>query len=266
MSGLLQVTVHLIVAVPLWLGVLNLFRRLDRSERLADLATVVSVVPPVVYVGVAALARLGWPVAAAAFLAATVLFGGAIVLLDWLVSLRQRRRTRVQRATAGRDLAATLRRYGEGNLQEEAVELIDRAIDFRPYDRLKMQLLWATTELFALKRSTPVARMGGVPAVMIERVQRVSVVAGDAIWSAVARAAAAAAQGVHTPTVEESVRHEVLRLRRLTNAIIEAREGLAQVTLFGSGSEAELAEAEVQLKLLAETAKDLSESRAWEPR
>lgn len=57
-----------------------------------------------------------------------------------------------------------------------------------------------------------------------------------------------------------------MRLRRLTNAIIEAREGLAQVTLFGSGTDEEMTEAEVQLRLLAETAKDLAESRAWEPR
>lgn len=207
MGGVLRIALHLVLALPLWLGVLSLFRRLGRHERLADFAIVASVVPPTAYLA-AALARLSWPVSLAAFLGATVALGLAIAAADYLAGRRQRRRVRRAAPTARRELAVTLRSYADANHQDEAVALIDGSIDFAPYDRLKMQLLWATTEVYALRRALPVARVGGVPDAMIERVTTAAATAAEAIWAAVGRAAAAAAQGLQTPTVEEAVRRE----------------------------------------------------------
>ncbi|NPV09280.1 MAG: hypothetical protein HPY83_15140 [Anaerolineae bacterium] len=255
---ILLVLYHLIVALLLWMGSVRLFRELEGLDRRPGPSVVASLVPPLVYLLMALALRSLWWVALGAGLSTTAILGLAQAVGRWLGQRLEGGQGRFAGALRPRTVEEMLRTYLEQGRQEEAARLLDRSITGAPYDRLKVQLLWAASELTALREGATIARSSGAPAVLVGRVHDDLREAGAALAHTAGAAAAASAQGVATPAMEEAVDREVEKLRRFSAAVLAAREGLAQVTLSGSDSESELAQVADRLQAVAEAARELS--------
>ena len=166
-------------------------------------------------------------------------------------------RTRIGRPGEGLSFEERLRDCLERGRQAEAARLIEGAISGEPYERLKVQLLWATSELAALREGGHCSRQRA-PSTLVDRVHDDLREAGLALARTAASAAAASAQGVRTPAMEEAVERELEKLGRFSGAVLAAREGLAQVTLSAGQSESDLAQVAARLQAVAEAAGELA--------
>jgi len=155
-------------------------------------------------------------------------------------------------------IAELLRLHAEAGRRDEAVSLIEASLPGAAYAGLREELARAVAGYYALRDGAPIARRAGVPLAVVERVRRNLDLTGEALWASAERVMAAAAQEVDAPRLAEARLRELGKLQRLSSAIGEAREGLAELTLAAPGSAADLAEAESQLRLLGEAAKDLA--------
>lgn len=249
----LQVLFNLSLAILLWMGSVRLLREFEGLHRPPGAAVVAALVPPGLFFLMATALRSRWWLA----------LGAALVMLALLAlafALRERLRPPAPQVTdESPDMppGAALLRHLRAGRRQEATALLSRVITRKPYDRLRAQLQWAVGEWFALREGADIAGEAGTPPVLVERVRRDLEQAGEALGHMTDSAAAASAQGVDTPAMEEAVDREAARLYRLSSAILAAREGLAQVTLAGTDNEEQLAQAASRLEALAEAARDL---------
>ncbi|MGI6206579.1 MAG: hypothetical protein ACOYEW_00085 [Anaerolineae bacterium] len=255
---ILLVLYHLVVATLLWMGSVRLFRELEGLDRRPGLSVIAALVPPLIYLLMAVALRSLWWVALGAGLSTTAILGLAQAVGRWMGETFGNPRTRIGRPGEGLSFEERLRDCLERGRQAEAARLIEGAISGEPYERLKVQLLWATSELAALREGAGIARASGAPSTLVDRVHDDLREAGLALARTAASAAAASAQGVRTPAMEEAVEREVEKLGRFSGAVLAAREGLAQVTLSAGQSESDLAQVAARLQAVAEAAGELA--------
>lgn len=193
-----------------------------------------------------------------AWLAAAGLLGAAV-----LVAHRLQRRDNLLRAGDSERQARLdhqLTELARAGRHDDVVRLIEGSMRARHYRPLRATLVRGAGELFQLEESVALARRAGVPAAITDRVRHNIDVAGDVLWSAADRAAAAAAQELDSARVRNAIRREQEKVARLNRAIMEAREGLVELTLKGGGAEAGYEHTEMQLKALDSAAQDLLEA------
>lgn len=260
MIVILRAVFYLGLALALWYLLTRFYQRLEPAHAVSDLPPLLSLLPAGLFLLMSFALRSAWWMALAASLALAALLGLLLLLADSLSRLlREHWPSAENRARRRGSLRERLELYSRAGKQAEALALIEDSIAYPPFEPLKVQLLWTASELFALRASAAIARGAGVPAAIVDRILQDADAAGRALWGAVESAAAAAAQGVHGGAVTEAMQAEVARVQRLDAAIREAREGLARVTLSGSGRESDLAGAERALRTVAEAARDLAE-------
>lgn len=120
-------------------------------------------------------------------------------------------------------------------------------------------LLQAAAELNALERGCATARAAGVPQVTTDRLREEAQTATVALRHIAERLASVRAQGVDSPRLQQGLDQQRQRLDRLYLATHQARETLAEWTLFGGDSE-ELEQAEARLQNLAAAAREVMNS------
>lgn len=254
----LQIVFHLVVAYLIWRLAMAVFRQIDRFEEVAEAAAVAAVLPPAIYFVMAFALRSIWWLALASALAAVAL--AAIVMVASRPLARWARHhwpSPLNRARDSGSIARMMRVYYQTNRLDDALALIAAALPDPAYSELRLRLQEATADLYGLRASIPIAAKRGVPRPILERVARDADLAAAALWEAGENAAATAAQDVHTPAIQAAIEGEQVKLQRLSAAIVDARESLAQMTLTGS-TDTGLAMAEQQLRSLAEATRDVS--------
>lgn len=248
-----QILFNLALAVLLWMASVRLLREFEGLHRSPGAAVVAALIPPGLFFLMATALRSRWWLALGAALVALAVLAFGFAIMARLRPPPEPLEAEATVVTVGEALLRHLR----AGRRVEAAALLNRAIARPPYDRLRAQLQWAASEWFALREGAGIAGEAGAPRVLVERVHADLEQAGEALGRMAESAAAASAQGVSTPAMEEAVDREAARLYRLSSAILAAREGLAQVTLAGTNHEEQLAQATSRLEALAEAARDL---------
>jgi hypothetical protein len=91
----------------------------------------------------------------------------------------------------------------------------------------------ATSELLALQRNSSTALVAGVPQNHISLLTEESENALNTIWIITDRVVAVKRQNVDSPRIQRALNLQEQRIRNLTEAAREARENLAEWTLYG---------------------------------
>lgn len=123
-------------------------------------------------------------------------------------------------------------------------------------------LVEVARELLGLERSVTHARAAGVPDAVTSRLRQEARSAAEGLWGLADRLAAAAEYRVDSPRLQQELAREDQKLTRLLAAIREARTGLAELTLSGTGDRDRLRRAEGRFRALAATARELQDLNA----
>lgn len=188
---------------------------------------------------------------------AALVVGGGFVW--WRRSAHPRRpsvpsRTVVPEAPARTQVGGQLHAYHQAGRNDELLRFLERTMPEWP---VASSLIEVARELLALERRVASARDAGVLEPVTSRLtQEAERIAGP-LWELADRVAAAAAIGVASPVLHEELTREDDKLLRLLSAIREARAGLAELTLSGTGERDELRRAEGRFRALAETSREL---------
>jgi len=180
--------------------------------------------------------------------------------------------------TGGR-LGQALRRHEQAGQHDRLLQAgqHDRLLQAGQHDRLLQALdqtlpewpvastlIQVARELLELEHSVTLARAAGAPEAVTSRLTQEAQAVAEPLWRLADRIAAAAAQRVDSPRLQEELAREDQKLARLLPAIREARTGLAELTLadFGSadfGGRDAFRRAEGRFQALAATARELQD-------
>lgn len=141
----------------------------------------------------------------------------------------------------------------------ELLRLLDRRMPPWP---VGASLIEVAREIVELERNVTTARTSAVPEAVTSRLAAESRTAADALWSLADRVVTAAAYGIESDRLTDHLERENAKLVELRTAIREARTGLAELTLTGSGagsSGGDVDRAERRFRALARTAEELQE-------
>lgn len=150
----------------------------------------------------------------------------------------------------------TLRAYQAASQHRELLRFLDGAMPEWP---VGASLTEVARELLELERGLAMARENGVSEPVVSRLVREAETLAGTLWDLADRVAAAAEYGVDSPRLRQALARDDERLGRLLPAIREARTGLAELTLAGTGGRDELRRAEGRFRALAETARELQD-------
>lgn len=146
-----------------------------------------------------------------------------------------------------------LQAYHQAGQDDELLRFLERTMPEWP---VASSLIEVARELVALERQVGMARDTGVPEPVTTRLaQEAERIAGP-LWDLADRVAAAAFE-VASPALREELAHEDEKLVRLLVAMRDARAGLAELSLAGTGGRNELRRAEGRFRALAETAREI---------
>lgn len=151
-------------------------------------------------------------------------------------------------------LIQTLRRQEQSGQHAKLLSLLDETLPTWP---VSASLIEATRALLALTRNIAAAEDAGVPEAVTSRLTAESRQTAGALWNLADRVTTAAAFQTDSSRLQTDLEHEEKKLIRLLAALREARDGLAELTLAGTGGRDELRRAEGRFQALAETAREL---------
>ncbi len=162
--------------------------------------------------------------------------------------------------TGGR-LGQALRRHEQAGQHDRLLQALDQTLPEWP---VASTLIQVARELLELEHSVTLARAAGAPEAVTSRLTQEAQAVAEPLWRLADRIAAAAAQRVDSPRLQEELAREDQKLARLLPAIREARTGLAELTLadFGSadfGGRDAFRRAEGRFQALAATARELQD-------
>lgn len=167
----------------------------------------------------------------------------------------------VRPVEVGGRLGQALHRYEQAGRHDRLLQVLDQTLPEWP---VASTLVQVARELLELEQSVALARAAGAPDAVTSRLTQEAQAVAEPLWRLADRIAAAAAQQVDSPRLQEELAREDQKLARLLPAIREARTGLAELTLadFGSadvGGRDAFRRAEGRFQALAATARELQD-------
>lgn len=153
-------------------------------------------------------------------------------------------------------LAATLAELERDGRHDQLLRTLDRRLPAWP---ISTALIDTARELLELDRNLDVATQRGIPNAISERLADEARFASDALWDLADRLTVTASFGVSTDGLSERLDEERERLAQLGTAVREARTGLAELMLSGTGGRQDFERAERRFRALARTAGELRE-------
>lgn len=167
----------------------------------------------------------------------------------------------VRPVEVGGRLGQALHRYEQAGRHDRLLQALDQTLPEWP---VASTLVQVARELLELEHSVTLARAAGAPEAVTSRLTQEAQAVAEPLWRLADRIAAAAAQRVDSPRLQEELAREDQKLARLLPAIREARTGLAELTLtdFGSadvGGRDAFRRAEGRFRALAATARELQD-------
>lgn len=171
--------------------------------------------------------------------------------LSVLPEERKAQRTRqVRRVIQDGRLSEAIQLCREMRDHELAIEAVSRL----PDKAIRQSLIDTGQELVAFERSLAIAQRAGVDETIISMADDRAQATASIFWGRAQRIALTYDHQLDSPRIKEGLRREADRMTRLTEAIREAREGLAELTL-GGGKQ--VAEVEGSFQALAATAQEI---------